>query len=61
MPDDKTKIGGRDRKEIDNDEDYEIRYMKEKTGAFREEILQAIKKVGNDRAKVEEYLKANRQ
>ena len=38
-------------------EDFEIQYMVEKTGASREEVRQARQKVGNDREKVEAYLK----
>ena len=57
MPDNKDLRDERDRSRIAEDEDWEIEYMVAKTGATREEIAQAIKAVGNDRAKVEEFLK----
>jgi translation elongation factor EF-Ts len=57
MPDNKEKIGGQDRTRVADNEDYEIQYMVEKTGASREEVKKAIEKVGNNREKVIEFLK----
>jgi len=57
MPDNKDFVGGQDRTRVDSSEDYELQYLSEKTGASKEEIKKAIEKVGNNRQKVEEYLK----
>ena len=57
MPDDKNLRDQRDRNRVAGNEDYEIDYLVEKTGASREQVEQAIKAVGNSREKVEEYLK----
>ena len=56
MADDKNIRDQRDRNRVAGDEDYEIDYLVEKTGASREQVRQAIKAVGNNREKVEEYL-----
>jgi len=61
MADDKNLRDQRDRNRIAGNEDYEIDYMVEKTGASREEVKQAIKAVGNDRQKIEEYLKKGKR
>jgi hypothetical protein len=57
MPDNKNDKGQRDRSRVAADQDFEINYLVEKTGASREEIEQAIKEVGNSREKVEAFLK----
>jgi hypothetical protein len=57
MADDKNIRDQRDRNRVAGDEDYEINYIVEKTGATREQVAQAIKAVGNNRQKVEEYLR----
>jgi hypothetical protein len=57
MADDKNIRDQRDRNRVAGDEDYEINYIVEKTGASREQVTQAIKAVGNNREKVEEYLR----
>ena len=57
MPDNKEITGGQDRTRVADNEDYEIQYMVEKTGASREEIKRAIEAVGNNRQKIEEFLK----
>ncbi|MEX6689308.1 DUF3606 domain-containing protein [Danxiaibacter flavus] len=46
----------RDRNRLSGSEDYELQYLEEKLGVSKQQILDAIKQVGNDRAKVEEYL-----
>jgi hypothetical protein len=57
MPDNKKDNGQQDRSRVAGDQDFEINYMVEKTGATRQEIEQAIKEVGNSREKVEAFLK----
>jgi hypothetical protein len=57
MADDKNKQDGRDRSKVNGNEDYELSYMEEKLNATREEVLQAIKKVGNQRDDVEAQLR----
>jgi len=60
MPDDKNIRDQNDRNKVAGDEQWEISYMIEKTGASREEIEKAIAAVGNNREKVEDYLKKRR-
>ncbi|WP_439558398.1 DUF3606 domain-containing protein [Dyadobacter sp.] len=57
MADDKTKKDARDRNQVSASEDYEIEYLAKKSGATREQILEAIKAVGGNREKIEAYLK----
>ena len=57
MPDNKDLRDEKDRSRVAEDEDWQIDYMVARTGASRDEIAQAIKAVGNNREKVEEYLK----
>ncbi len=56
MPDKKDMRGETDRNRVANDEKWEVDYLIEQTGATPEEIADAIKTVGNNREKVEEYL-----
>ncbi len=56
MADNMDLRGAEDRNRIASDEDWEIDYMIEKTGASRKEIADAIKAVGNSREKVEAHL-----
>jgi hypothetical protein len=56
MADNKDKRTGRDRSQIAANEDYELRYMANRLGVTEGEVKAAIKAVGNDRKKVEEYL-----
>lgn len=56
MADDKNIKGGQDRSQVDGQEDYELSYLEEKINVDRAAVLEAIEQVGNDRAKVEEYL-----
>ena len=60
MPDNKNIRDQNDRNKVAGDEQWEISYMIEKTGASREEIEKAIAAVGNNREKVEDYLKKRR-
>ena len=60
MPDDKNIRDQNDRNKVAGDEQWEISYMIEKTGASREEVEKAIAAVGNNREKVEAYLNKRR-
>ena len=57
MADNKDLTGKQDRDRINTSENYELRYLEEKMGVSREQLLQAIHEVGNIRDKVEEYLR----
>ena len=60
MADDKTKSGGQDPLRISLSEDYEVRDWSKKFGVTPHELRAAVKAVGNEAAKVEEYLKQNK-
>ncbi len=57
MADDKDLRGRQDRSRVAGDEDYEVQYLANKLGVSEEEVRTAIHAVGNDRKKVEAYLK----
>jgi len=57
MADDKKMQDGRDRSRVSGSEEYELQYLAEKLNVSTEEIRRAIEQVGNNREKVEEYLK----
>ena len=57
MADDKNMQDGRDRSRVSGSEEYELQYMAEKLNVSTEEIRRAIEQVGNNREKIEEYLK----
>ncbi|MGZ3939450.1 MAG: DUF3606 domain-containing protein [Flavisolibacter sp.] len=57
MADDKKMQDGRDRSRVSGSEEYELQYMAEKLNVSTEEVRKAIEQVGNNREKVEEYLK----
>lgn len=57
MPDDKTKSGGQDRTRINTSEDYEVRDWAAKFGVTKEQLLAAVKAVGNQASDVEAHLK----
>jgi hypothetical protein len=59
MSDNKQVQDGRDRAKVSGSENYELAYLEEKLGKSRKEVEEAIKAVGSDRSKVEEYLKKN--
>lgn len=59
MADDKTSRDLRDRSRVAGDENYELSYLEEKLGVTREQVKEAIERVGNDRQKLEEFLTAN--
>lgn len=57
MSDDKSKRGTLDRMQIDSNDKSEVQYVAEKFGVSAEEVVSAIKSVGNDREKVYQRLK----
>ena len=56
MSDDKNKQDARDRNQVAGNEDYEVSYLADKLNVSKEKVKEAIKAVGNDRQKIEEYL-----
>ena len=61
MPDDKTKTGGQDRKQISTSQDYEVRDWATKFGVSKEQLLEAVKQVGDVATDVEAHLKGSRK
>lgn len=59
MSDNKNLKDQRDRSRVAGNEDYEVQYIAEKLNVDAESVRRAIDKVGNDRTKIEEYLKKN--
>lgn len=59
MSDNKQKTGGQDRGKVAGGQDYEVDYLAEKLGVSREKVKAAIAAVGNDRKKVEAYIKGH--
>ncbi|MES2872416.1 MAG: DUF3606 domain-containing protein [Bacteroidota bacterium] len=57
MADNKNVQDGRDRAQIDGNSDYELDYVAEKFNVSREKVREAIASVGNEREKVERFLK----
>ena len=60
MSDNKTKKDQRDRRKVAKEEGYELAHLEDKLHVSRLQIEYAIKKGGNDRQKVEDYLKVNK-
>jgi len=56
--DDKSRREPQDRNRISLSEGYEVRYWSEKFGVTPEELRDAVQKVGNSAAAVEQELKA---
>jgi hypothetical protein len=54
MPDDKRHVGEPDRSRVAGEQDYEVSYLAEKYGLTTEQARDLIKRVGNDRGKLEE-------
>ena len=52
MADDKSKRGGADRRRVAAGEGYEVNYFARKHGITKQEAEDLIKKVGNDREKL---------
>jgi hypothetical protein len=61
MADDKTKTGGQDRLRINLNEYYEVQDWSKKFNVSENELRDAVKKVGNKAADVEEYLNSGRK
>ena len=61
MADDKSKVGGQDRARVAANEDYEIDHLAKKHGVTREQVLAAIKAVGDKREDVEAYLQKHKK
>jgi len=53
MADDKTKRNGSDRRTVAAGESYEVEYFARKHGISREDADALIKRVGNDREKLD--------
>ena len=60
MADDKNLRGGQERSRVSGSEDYELQPLAEKLNVSTEEVRKAMEKVGNNREKIEEYMKGNR-
>jgi hypothetical protein len=56
MPDSTQQRGGQDRTRINVSEDYELREWSKKFGVTPERLQEAVKAVGDQASKVEEYL-----
>lgn len=52
MADDKSKRGGADRKRVAGGEGYEVSYFARKHGISKDQAQDLIKRVGNDREKL---------
>ena len=61
MADDKSKRGGADRKKVAAAQPYEVNYVAKKVGVKPAAVKKAIKKLGNDRLKVEKALKPKKK
>ena len=59
MADNKNIRDGRDRSRVAGNEPYEVQHLAEKMGVSQEAVKKAIEMVGNDRQKLEEYLRGN--
>jgi hypothetical protein len=57
MADDKTKVGGQDRKRINVNEEYKVRDWAAVLGVTPDELRQAVAAVGDQVENVRQYLK----
>ena len=58
MPEKKSNPGrSQDRRKVAGGQEHEVNYEKEKMGTSGEAVKKAVKKVGNERKKVEANLK----
>jgi len=57
MSDDKTRTGGQDQTRINVDEDHELRAWSKKFGVSAQEVKNAVAAVGDDAARVQDYLR----
>jgi hypothetical protein len=53
MPDDKRKRGKADRSRVAGKEGYEVAYFAKKHGITQDQARRLIRKLGNDRAKLD--------
>ena len=60
MPDDKTKTGGQDRIRIATGAPYEVRDWARKFAVTEQQLLDAVRNVGDAAADVEAYLNKQR-
>ena len=56
MPDDPTKTGAADRRQVAGMQDHEVRHVAQKYGVPPERVREVIAKVGNSRTAVEAAL-----
>lgn len=56
MSDDPSKKGPRDRKKINPNQDYELRYWSKALGVTREKLKELVKRFGNSAQKVRLHL-----
>ena len=56
MPDDRSKVGGRDRESINVHDDYELRQWSKKFGVSAEELKKAVQKIGDSAEAVRNHL-----
>jgi hypothetical protein len=61
MADNKNLRDGRDRLRVSGSEDYELQYLAEKLNVSTEEVRRAVEQVGNNREKIEEYLRGKQE
>jgi len=54
MSDDKTITGDADRRRVSGDQGYELRYFARKHGLTTAQAMDLIRRIGNDRAKLNE-------
>lgn len=60
MSDDKSKVGGQDRRRINVNEDYELTDWARKFGVSKDELKRAVQAAGDSADKVEAHLKGGR-
>lgn len=58
MADDKNLRGGQDRSRVAGNEEYELQHIAQKLGVSAEDVRRAIEQVGNNREKIEEFLRS---
>jgi len=57
MADDRTNRGEPDRSKVSGSEDYELDYLARQYGMTREQAQDLVKRVGNNRVKLDEAAK----
>lgn len=60
MADNKNKKDARDRNQVASGETYEVDYIANELGVTRQEVEEAIKKVGNGREEIIKYFKGKK-